>query len=329
MNDDLPIFVASPIEIYHGDVAREKLSETNDNRFHTDADGVIKVDLQRWEQAQAYERKTWMEYNLEATEDRNTAHAQQFDNYAALPENLGDVLEIGCGPFTNSLKMVEAGHSLNSITLVDPLLNQYQAHPNKNYNRFTVPKTFISLAFEDAPADAQYDTVLLINVLPHCRDAKLVLAKAQAALKPGGYLVFAEFPATMKPTELYDVGHPIAPTAAFLADFLTGADTVYRNGWYFDEVYRRGWYFIGRKINALAGEWVETKAPKEVIEAIKAGEQVSLSKSLPPVEQSFQKYSIPEQYTVTGSTDELPRAIVPPDEKTAPKPRAKRTKKAK
>jgi len=238
MNDDLPVFVASPTEVYHGDVAREMLSQTNDNRFHTDADGIVKVDLQRWEQAQSYERKTWMEYNLEATEDRNTAHAQHFGNYEVLPKNLGDVLEIGCGPFTNIYNILQSGHEANSITLVDPLLNQYQAHPHKNYNRFNVPKTYVPSAFEDADVgSAQYDTVLLINVLPHCRDAKSVLDKAQAALRPGGCLVFAEFPASAKPTEVYDVGHPIAPTAAFLAVFLQG----------FEEVYRKGWYFIGRK----------------------------------------------------------------------------------
>ncbi len=290
MTDEYPIFVASPIEVYHGEKAQEMLAQTNDNRFHTDADGIVKVDLQRWEQAQSYERKTWMEYNLEATEDRNAAHAQQFSYYADLPINLGDVLEIGCGVFTNTYSIFKQGREANSITLVDPLLNQYLAHPHTNLNRFTIPKTFISLAFEDADVGvAQYDTVILVNALPHCRDAQVVLDKAKAALKPGGDLVFAEFPTNAKPTELYDVGHPIAPTAAYLADFLEG----------FKEVYRHGWYFIGRK---AAGEWVETTAPKEVVDAIKAGEQVSLSKSLPPV--------------IT-------------DEKPTPKPRAKRTKKAK
>ncbi len=46
--------------------------------------------------AQVYERDTWLLYNLQALNDRNDYHAEQLDNYAALPQDVGKIIELGC-----------------------------------------------------------------------------------------------------------------------------------------------------------------------------------------------------------------------------------------
>ena len=87
-----------------------------------------RVDDQRWRAAQSHEATLWTEAPRGQTTDRNAHHAAHFGNYAALPESLGHVVELGCGPYTQLQTILRPSSRVVSITLVDPLAVHYQAH---------------------------------------------------------------------------------------------------------------------------------------------------------------------------------------------------------
>lgn len=233
-----PIFVKSATTVYHDDRALEQLERVNDTRFETE-DGVLKVDAERWQIATDYERYTWLTHNLQLTTDRNEFHRDEFDNYKALPKNLGKVIELGCGVFTN-LRFILAEHQAEKVFLLDPLCEEYQAkHPNCTYKDGILAEnevTLIAKAIEDYKSRIKFDTIIMINVIPHCYDALAIFEFIRKHLNKGGYLVMGEFPREHPAKLHYDAGHPIALHAPILESFLSE----------FEEVYRKGWYFIGR-----------------------------------------------------------------------------------
>jgi len=237
------MFIASPVSVLTGDAARVALETTNDAAYLTPGKGVLSVPLERWQQAQQYERDTWLTYGLSATEDRNAEHAALFDHYQALPEKLGAVIELGCGPFTNVREILSRDHTTKSkvITLVDPLAKTYQEqHPNCAYKDGKLHGLIAMLepkAIEDYATDITFDTLIMVNVLSHCRDAARVFERIHYLLRKGGYLVFGEPARDIDPEQLYDVGHPLSYTQAVIDEFLSD----------FKEKYRNGNYFIGVK----------------------------------------------------------------------------------
>lgn len=233
-------FIASPIEIYNDLAAEKWLSITNDSRFLSN-DGILRVDETRWQQAQRYERDTWLTYNLEASSDRNEEHRTGFNGYQALPEHLGQYIELGCGPFTNT-RFILNGRNADSIMLLDPLAQDYQQqHPHCVYRDNTLlgrPVTVINSAIERYKARLQFDTAVMINVLPHCYDAQSIFDVIWRMLKTGGYLVFHEVAGAPAPFDQYDVGHPL----------VVGPDAMERFLVQFEPLYWKGNYFIGRKV---------------------------------------------------------------------------------
>lgn len=233
------IYVTSQTDIARGELALERLRVNNDSRFQNEDGSITRVDVNRWEAAQQYERDTWMTHNPDASDDRNMTHSDAFDGYKALPADRGNIVELGCGPFTN-MRFIMEGHQAKSLTLVDPLIEVYKEHPHCAYRDGVFlghEVTLINSAIEDWQTDETFDVVVMINVLHHCLDADVVLAKIRSLLNPGGYLVFHEPPREINPLTHYDAGHPLSPTAAYLEAFIGE----------FEEVYRSGWYFIGRK----------------------------------------------------------------------------------
>lgn len=239
------IFVASPVEVYYDEAADARLRQTNDSRYVT-ADGILTVDAQRWQQAQGYERDTWLRYNLDMHTDRNEEHAAGFGNYATLPADVGDYIELGCGPFTNS-RYILPPRTAHSVTLLDPLALDYQReHPHCTYRDNTLaghPVTVVASAIEAWQTKQRFDTLVMTNVLPHCFNARTVFETIRRVLKPGGWLVFHEAPRLIEPLEVYDVGHPLIVPDAVMEAFLG----------VFEPVYRSGLYFIGRKPTSTAG----------------------------------------------------------------------------
>lgn len=235
----MKFFVASPVEIYNEEAADSWLASTNDSRFLSD-DGILRVDEARWQQAQLYERDTWLKYNLEASSDRNEEHRDGFEGYKALPVHLGHYLELGCGPFTNT-RFILDGRSADSITLLDPLAHDYQReHSHCTYRDGSLngqPVTVVNSTIERYKPRRRYDMVVMINVLPHCFDAPMIFDAIVRMTKAGGYLVFHEAARTPAPFEQYDVGHPL----------VVGPDAMERFLGQFEPIYQKGHYFIGRK----------------------------------------------------------------------------------
>src|SRR5690606_26450050 len=127
----------------------------------------------------------------------------------------------------------------------------YRSHANCTYADGTVngqAVEMVNATIEDWTPAQQADTLVLINVLHHCKDARAMLDKVRTALRDGGLLIFHEPPREIDPLTHYDAGHPLAPHATFLSAFLEG----------FEEVYRNGWYFIGRKIALSSDVPLET-----------------------------------------------------------------------
>jgi len=218
-----PIWIGSTIDIKEGKQALDALDKRNDTQFIVDG-AITKVSHERWKEAQKYEYDTWMIYANTASTDRNNEHYQNFEEYACLPKNLGKLIEIGCGPFTQT-KTIIVGRTTESITLVDPLINEYRNHQHCSYPRFDNPILLPILA-EDIPADiGDYDTVICINVIEHVRDSRAVLANIDRLVKPGGILILCE--KVYDGTDfnlLYDTGHPIRINEALLEELLLKFD---------------------------------------------------------------------------------------------------------
>lgn len=257
-----PFFVDEHDNIYLGDEAAEKLRARNDTQYFRERQGVLEVDQGRWREAQHYERRTWMEAaGLSAREDRNTEHEIHFDRYAALAgRSFPRALEIGCGPFTNLarvLKYIDVGH----VTLLDPLIKDYLAHPNCAYRDGRlggVPAETVAAPIEDYEAGGRFDLVVMINVLEHCFSLPQVFARINALVAPGGALVFHDklIPAAAIAdfvSHIYDAGHPIRVADQVILDFLReNYDELYRKhveipledymAYTFDSI-----YFIGER----------------------------------------------------------------------------------
>ncbi len=133
--------------------------------------------------------------------DRQDEHAKYFANWGSLVvegHELGDVLEIGCGPFTNTRTLLEkTGLTPRSITLVDPLIDEYmKTNPACAYKNGSLAghKTFfVSVGAETFdPAGRQYDTVILVNMIEHVKNAFVAYQKALKAVRTGGLVVFHE-----------------------------------------------------------------------------------------------------------------------------------------
>jgi SAM-dependent methyltransferase len=226
-HDEKYLYVDEQLHILKGDQAAEALREQSDAGYLDPRDGVVRVPRQRWQQAQRYERDTWMVANLEATDDRNNAHRDGFGGYAALRgRTFAHAIELGCGPFTN-LRLIGQQCTIARCSLLDPLIEQYLKHPHCTYDRKALrvsekplsialggtlpgralrrslrviaPGTLVeripvaellAVPIEEMPERAGYDLVVMLNVLEHCYDATVIFDKIVSILKPGGVFVF-------------------------------------------------------------------------------------------------------------------------------------------
>lgn len=193
-----------------------------------------RVSPQRWRQAQAWELDVWKTLdrsifsspparillalrhhgNANAVgDDWNEWWAQQFDNYAVVPGQLDNVIELGCGPYTN-VRLISRGRTIQRIYCSDPLACHYAGFKNgwlaSAYRNRQV-------LLDDHPAEelpfanGTFDLTIMINVLDHVRDAQLCLESATRITKAGGLFIFGQdlTDETDPGVALDDVGHPI------------------------------------------------------------------------------------------------------------------------
>ena len=177
-------------------------------------------------------------------------------------------MEIACGPFTQVKTILSSGHSVRSLTLLDPGAFYYMSNVQKtSYKKGQMQapgvttNTVYSFPAEKIPAlTHMFDTVILINVIEHVINAFEVFENVYHMLRPGGLFIWHDrlwdsykgIPGT-KPEDggiLRDfLLHPIRLKSTF-ADRFTGLfETVYdvRDTPELRRTRFQGIYFIGRK----------------------------------------------------------------------------------
>jgi SAM-dependent methyltransferase len=220
-------YIDEHITIYEGREAEERL------RAHSDLDavdpktGITRVELARWQEAQRYERRTWMERGQYVLSDRNEYHRVHFAAYEPLDgASFERGIELGCGPFTN-MRLILEHCRVRHIHLLDPLLDDYLAHPFCRYrggrlgglaqvrarqipaaarsagqflreslNAYRIGGLFgTSVALEPSTIEAfqtshRFDLLVMVNVIEHCQDIQAIFDKILQILEPGGTFVF-------------------------------------------------------------------------------------------------------------------------------------------
>jgi SAM-dependent methyltransferase len=219
------------------------------------------VSPERWAEAQRFEFRTWMTGSgRRVLSDRNEEHSNRFDHFSVLRnQNFPQVLEIGCGPFTN-LRLVLEQCRAEGVTLLDPLLAGYLTHPFCAYrkgrlggvfkefpsfaaflhpfgyglrllNAYRVggwlgrPVHLLPEALETTSVQGPFDLIVMINVLEHCQNASTVFEKIKSLSKKGTVFIFHDRLYSHEEihrlnSEIYDAGHPLRIEDKVLVSFL-------------------------------------------------------------------------------------------------------------
>ncbi|NWF89169.1 MAG: class I SAM-dependent methyltransferase [Ignavibacteriaceae bacterium] len=255
------LFIDKNVKVIKGSRAKSLIISKNDSAYIQD-DAILKVDRERWNDAQSYERKTWMELGLKSADDRNYEHFKRFDSFNSLKEyqkenKINKVIELGCGPFTNMRTLLSQLPNLKEIHLLDPLLNDYLKHPNCQYSTGQLDKfktVLHAIPIEELETNEVFDLVVMINVLEHCYDITIIFEKILSIMTCGSVFVFSDvyyFENDVKKMvyEIYDAGHPIKLTFNYMNQFLSRFKKIFEcelHGLY-GQPWRHDKYFIGVK----------------------------------------------------------------------------------
>jgi len=255
------IYIDKDIQAYHGIDAENLISQKNDS-IYIENGAILKVDRDRWLDAQHYERKTWMEIGLGFSDDRNYDHYERFDSYKAIVEHqkskkIEKVIELGCGPFTNVRTLLNKLPDIKEIHLLDPLLNEYLSHPNCMYKNKKIEIFDVvthSYPIEEFDGSSKYDLVIMNNVLEHCYNIEIIFDKILSILDSNGIFIFSDVYFSESDVEkmvyqIYDTGHPIKVSSSYMNDFLSNFNPLYDvdlHGLYGQD-WRHDKYFIGTK----------------------------------------------------------------------------------
>jgi len=235
-----PFFIDKTRTKYFGEEARKRLSSCNDMEYFNLKDGVISIDKKRWREAKEYERKIWMEDFKSVNDDNNKKNRDGFNNFSALKgKKFDEVIELGCGPFTN-LRYILPHIECREIDLLDPLIETYLTKKNCAYrdglvsgdniwwNRTFGKKKQVGMhacTIEDFITDRKYDLVIMINVLEHCENFEKIKEKILSISKKGSYFVCSDKIFSIEEIKqdlenTYDAGHPLRINKKHLIKFL-------------------------------------------------------------------------------------------------------------
>ncbi|MCF7854712.1 MAG: hypothetical protein K9N51_07940 [Candidatus Pacebacteria bacterium] len=129
------VFIDESAHVIEGEEAEALIRERSEREevFLKADSGIAAVDRARWEEAQRYERRTWMESGVDLQGDRNRYHQICLGGYSALRKHhFARAIELGCGPFTN-MRIIHECCRIDHMHLLDPLLNDYLRHPYCQY----------------------------------------------------------------------------------------------------------------------------------------------------------------------------------------------------
>ncbi|CAC5416571.1 EXT2 [Mytilus coruscus] len=168
-------------------------SKLSDECFYSNVTGTLSVSCERWHGAQNTEKITW-DKRFTAT-DRNDAHAKSFNYYKSLPQNLGNIIEIGAGPFTQAQTILQ-GKTATSITLIEPMAFHYMTNVKhcfyKNGSFGNLPTTILSIPAEELSNARKFDTLIMINVIEHVYDAISIFSAAVNLIQQNGVFIWHE-----------------------------------------------------------------------------------------------------------------------------------------
>lgn len=260
-------FIDENVKILTGQNAKKALEAKNDKEFISKNRGITKVPLLRWMEAQRAERVHWMIRGISSLQDRNDLHAASFDHYRVLHNiHFKNVIELGCGPFTN-LRIIGTKCGITQCALLDPLIREYLSHPFCSYTekylylgakslfgrllRRIFPKIRRALQntlcqripvskILDSPIESMltnelYDMVILINVLEHCYDISLVFQKVLDIMAEGAMIIFYDKYYEHKEVvrmarTTYDAAHPLKIDKSLIDEFLNNNfEAIYKN----------------------------------------------------------------------------------------------------
>ena len=209
----------------------------------TSENGVTVVSRGRWRRAQEGEMTHWATSSTN-TNDGWEHHGKDFGFYKTLDGlSLGHYIEIGCGPFTQTIFMRSNVPSAQfaSITLVDPLLYSYLqrvehcTYKGGHLGDFNQSLVLISSPTEALRFEEDYDSLMTMNVLEHVQDAFAHLELIYNSLRPKGLLIFHErwwnkYVPTQEKNDNYKqwLMHPIRVRQPVIDHFLSKFTPLYR-----------------------------------------------------------------------------------------------------
>ena len=171
--------------------------------YYSDRYGFARISQALWKAAQKGEHAIWI--STEDDSDRGAENREGFQDYKTLRGmQLGRVLEIGSGPFTQTKTIIaalrESGNDpqIKEIHVSDPGVPTYLKHTKHcSYKSGTLEgyhTTAPAFGGEDLPFDREFDSVVSINVIEHCRDAFEYIERLHRSLKIGeSYSFTTEF----------------------------------------------------------------------------------------------------------------------------------------
>jgi SAM-dependent methyltransferase len=211
------------------------------------------VGLTRWQKALNWEKDFWDHYVSSQRSIEKLAFlktiakkilrdgpgdadnywwAKQFDNYSFVPMQLRDVVEFGCGPFTN-LRVILKNRKAQHVFASDPLASHYLTYKGYQLAKKWRDREWLidDHSLEEMPfADSYFDLVVCINVLDHVRDVNLCMRNLIKVVSRNGILVLgqdltteADVQATQDQREKTGatIGHPhIFPSEKFFFPYL-------------------------------------------------------------------------------------------------------------
>jgi ubiquinone/menaquinone biosynthesis C-methylase UbiE len=180
---------------------------------------ILKVDHQRWTDAQEFEKECWEKAWTNGS-DYQDWWQKKFDGYDILENNTPDeinAIEVGCGPFTN-IRIVESvlQYKTIKITLSDPLMDSYLNLPScwtkDNQKRLTIDRSQL----EDLKFSSEtFDLLICVNVLDHVEDVDKCFNEIHRVLKKDGILILGQDLTDWtkrgdpNPQQDQDKGHPV------------------------------------------------------------------------------------------------------------------------
>lgn len=188
-----------------------------------------------------------------------------FKNWESLSnQNLGSILEIGAGPYTQILNLLKKNPTINfrKIYLEEPNIFNYLNLDTCTYHDGKLNGenvNLLSMPIEELAEEGfQFDTIIVTNVVEHTFDAFKFLISIYKVLKPEGILIFHEryFP-TIDGPETTVLGlptlHPIRITQVVLLTFFNAFEKIYISDIDNNSFVRKrgfnekGYFYIGRK----------------------------------------------------------------------------------